>query len=80
MKATKAFNKGVIYVVGNYRLGAYGWPAGSYIEEVGTPNIGLYDQRLLLEWVQKHIGQVGGDASQVSAKGVSAGATLFYIT
>ncbi|KAK0727633.1 Alpha/Beta hydrolase protein [Lasiosphaeria miniovina] len=38
------------------------------------PNPGLYDQALLLDWVQKYVGQAGGDASQVSAWGESASA------
>ncbi|KAF5027024.1 hypothetical protein F66182_900 [Fusarium sp. NRRL 66182] len=63
-----------IFVAGNYRLGAFGWLAGSYMEEQGLPNAGLYDQRLLLEWVQQYIGQVHGDNSAVSAWGESAGA------
>ena len=66
----------MIFVTGNYRLGAFGWLAGSYMEdkEVGLPNAGLHDQRLLLQWVQDWIEQVGGNKSAVSAWGESAGA------
>lgn len=64
-----------IFVVGNYRVGAYGWLAGDYMQKVGQPNAGLYDQALLFEWVQKYIGQVNGDNKQVSAFGESAGAS-----
>lgn len=63
-----------IFVVGNYRVGAFGWLAGSYMEKVGQPNAGLYDQALLFEWVQKYINLVGGDRQRVSAWGESAGA------
>ncbi|PTB57004.1 hypothetical protein M431DRAFT_4098 [Trichoderma harzianum CBS 226.95] len=63
-----------IFVVGNYRVGAFGWLAGSYMEEVAQPNAGLYDQALLFQWVQEHIGKVKGDKSQISVWGESAGA------
>ncbi|KAF5671212.1 carboxylesterase family [Fusarium heterosporum] len=62
-----------IFVVGNYRLGAFGWLAGSIMEKQGLPNAGLYDQNLILQWVQKYIGQVNGDNTTVSAWGESAG-------
>ena len=68
-------NYTTIFVTGNYRVGAYGWLAGDYMQKVGQPNAGLYDQALLFEWVQKYIGQVNGDNKQVSAFGESAGAS-----
>ena len=74
LKAAQAFKQNAIFVAGNYRLGAYGWLAGTYIEDNGTPNVGLLDQRFLLNWTQNYIGQVGGDPSRVSAWGESAGA------
>jgi carboxylesterase type B len=70
----RASRYGAIFVVGNYRIGAFGFLAGSYMEKVGQPNAGLYDQALLLEWVQKYISLVGGDPRHVSAWGESAGA------
>ncbi|KAL9110951.1 MAG: hypothetical protein Q9227_004566 [Pyrenula ochraceoflavens] len=70
----EASNQNLIFVAGNYRLGAFGWLAGSYMEKAGLPNAGFYDQRLLLEWVQKYIGKVGGNPQAVSAWGESAGA------
>lgn len=47
----------VVYVAGNYRLGAFGWLAGTSVEndESATANAGLYDQRMLLKWIQKYI-------------------------
>jgi carboxylesterase type B len=60
-------------VTGNYRLGAYGFLAGEYMEENAQPNAGLHDQRLILDWVQKYIGQIGGDKSAVNVWGLSAG-------
>lgn len=44
------------------------------MEKQGLPNAGLYDQRAALQWIQDYIGLVGGDKSQVSAWGESAGA------
>ncbi|KAF5626998.1 carboxylesterase family [Fusarium sp. NRRL 52700] len=69
----RASNYSTIVVAGNYRLGAFGWLAGSFMEKNGLPNAGLYDQNLLLRWVQKYIGQVHGDNKTVSAWGESAG-------
>ncbi|KAL8645980.1 MAG: hypothetical protein Q9226_007059 [Calogaya cf. arnoldii] len=64
----------VIFVSSNYRLGAYGFLAGSTMERDGLPNAGLYDQRAVLHWIQDHIHLVGGDKTKVSAWGESAGA------
>lgn len=64
----------VIFIAGNYRLGAFGWLAGSQMERDATPNAGLYDQRLVLQWVQDYVHLIGGDKSRVSAWGESAGA------
>ncbi|EEU44553.1 uncharacterized protein NECHADRAFT_85213 [Fusarium vanettenii 77-13-4] len=64
-----------IFAAGNYRLGAYGWLAGDYMQSAGQTNAGLYDQALLFDWVQLYIGQLNGDKDQVSALGESAGAS-----
>lgn len=44
------------------------------MEKDGLPNAGLYDQRAALQWIQDYIGLVGGDKTEVSAWGLSAGA------
>lgn len=64
---------GVIYVALNYRLGAFGWLSGPTFQEDGTANLGLYDQRLALEWVQNSIHLFGGDKNRVTVFGESAG-------
>ncbi|KGO43537.1 Carboxylesterase, type B [Penicillium expansum] len=65
---------GIIYVGVNYRLGVFGWLSGQKFQsEGGLPNAGLYDERLALEWVQRHITKFGGDPSRVTVMGVSAG-------
>jgi carboxylesterase type B len=73
----KASKYQTIYVAGNYRVGAYGWLAGHYMQNTGSTqtNAGLYDQALLFEWVQTYISQVNGNKDQVSAYGESAGAS-----
>ncbi|KAF4873142.1 Secreted lipase [Colletotrichum siamense] len=68
-----ASNYQTIFVAGNYRLGAYGWLSGDFMQKNAQPNAGLDDQALLFEWVQKYINKVSGDASQVSAWVESAG-------
>lgn len=44
------------------------------MESDGLPNAGLYDQRAALQWIQSYVSLVGGDPTQVSAWGESAGA------
>jgi carboxylesterase type B len=53
----KASKDNFIYVAGNYRLGALGFLAGTSMEkeESATTNVGFYDQRAVLEWIQKYI-------------------------
>lgn len=66
-------SSGVIYVSMNYRLGAFGFLSGPTFQENGTANLGLYDQRLALDWVQKNIHLFGGDPNRVTVFGESAG-------
>ncbi|RDW57034.1 hypothetical protein BP6252_13906 [Coleophoma cylindrospora] len=65
--------EGVVYVAFNYRLGLFGFLSGPTFQQEGTPNAGLYDQRLALDWIQKNIRLFGGDASRVTVMGESAG-------
>lgn len=64
--------QGVIFVSLNYRLGMFGFLSGP--DGDLTKNAGLLDQRLALEWVQEHISLFGGNKSQVTLIGESAGA------
>jgi len=67
-------NGDVIYVAMNYRLGALGFSSGpTFNAQGGTSNVGLYDQRFALEWVQKKIHLFGGDKNRVTVVGLSAG-------
>lgn len=63
----------VIYVEIQYRLGAFGFLAGNAVGKDGNYNVGLLDQRLALEWVQRHIKAFGGDPQRVTIWGGSAG-------
>jgi len=66
---------GLVAVSINYRLGALGWIAGPSVEKEGVTNLGLWDQRFALQWVQDNIHLFGGDKKQVNAWGESAGAS-----
>lgn len=68
-------NNNLIFVAMNYRLGAYGFLAGTTMERDGLPNAGLWDQRAAFQWVRDHIALLGGDPTRVTAMGESAGAS-----
>lgn len=46
----------------------------------GAVNAGLLDQTFALQWVQSYIGLFGGNASQVTISGESAGGILTNTT
>ena len=71
-------DKDVVLVNIHYRLSSLGFLC------LNTPeshsNVGLLDQVLALQWVQKHIRSFGGDPSRVTVSGESAGgASVTYL-
>ncbi|KAF8261988.1 carotenoid ester lipase precursor [Lactarius quietus] len=69
-----ALEQPVVYVSLNYRLAAFGFLASQEVKDARIGNLGLWDQRLALHWVQKYICEFGGDPSKVTIWGQSAGA------
>ncbi|KAM0098145.1 hypothetical protein ACP6JE_007359 [Aspergillus fumigatus] len=74
-----------IIVMPAYRLGVFGFLSSSEIEQDATyvgetvGNHGFWDQRLALEWTRDNIALFGGNPSQVTISGYSAGAySVFY--
>ncbi|KAH8831768.1 Alpha/Beta hydrolase protein [Flagelloscypha sp. PMI_526] len=64
----------IVYVSFNYRVTGFGFMPGKEIKAAGVGNLGLQDQRLALRWINKYIGQFGGDPTKVTIFGESAGA------
>ncbi|XP_055603862.1 uncharacterized protein LOC129752094 [Uranotaenia lowii] len=69
--------EGVVVVTFNYRLGPLGFLCLPSMEIYG--NMGLKDQRLVLKWVHDNIRRFGGDRSNVTIFGESAGAASVHI-
>ncbi|KAJ7430525.1 Alpha/Beta hydrolase protein [Mycena galericulata] len=59
-----------IVVTINYRLNIFGFPNARGLSE---QNLGILDQRMALEWVRDNIASFGGDPSQITQWGQSAG-------
>lgn len=68
-----ANDKGFIGVGIQYRLGAFGFLSSDEVGRLGVVNAGLRDQMFALQWVQSYIHLFGGNASQVTIAGESAG-------
>ncbi|XP_067851463.1 cholinesterase-like [Heptranchias perlo] len=73
-----AYIENVIVVSMNYRLGALGFLALSGSRDV-LGNMGLFDQRLALKWVQDNIAAFGGNPRIVTLFGESAGAASIHL-
>lgn len=73
---TKFAKDGVIQVDIEYRVNVFGFAAFEEMEEKYgyLGNAGLLDQIASLKWVQKNIGNFGGDKNNVTLCGESAGA------
>jgi para-nitrobenzyl esterase len=80
---TTLAEKGVIVVTANYRLGALGFLAHPQLDNESvhnsSGNYGLLDQVATLKWVQRNIGAFGGNSSQVTIFGQSAGGESILI-
>lgn len=66
----------VVFVSFNYRLGRFGFfahPALSTFENDALGNYAMMDQVAALKWVKQNISEFGGDPSQVTIMGESAG-------
>jgi len=69
-------DRGVILVNINYRMGVFGFLASEDLRREGggaAGNYGLMDMVAALEWVRGNIAQFGGDPSNVTIFGESAG-------
>lgn len=74
---TNLAHHGVIVVSMNYRLGIFGFFAGSGLAAASphhaAGNYGLMDQSAALRWVHNNIAAFGGDPNKVTVFGESAG-------
>ncbi|MBE7088442.1 MAG: carboxylesterase family protein [Clostridiales bacterium] len=70
--------QGVVFVSIQYRVGVFGFLATEALqseqENSGAGNYGILDQIKALEWVQDNIKTFGGDPTNVTIMGQSAGA------
>lgn len=67
----------VVVVTANYRLGPIGFLATD--DDTSKGNYGLWDQRMVIQWVHDNIASFGGDPHRVTLFGESAGgASSFY--
>ena len=69
----------IIWVVPNYRLGAFGWLAGNTVEKYGTPNAALYDQRLVFQFVQITLGKSRETAIKSAPGAILQGLVRLFI-
>lgn len=80
---TALAEKGVVVVTPNYRVGALGFLAHPELDAESPYNVsgnyGLLDQIAAMQWVQKNIGEFGGDPSRVTIFGQSAGGESILI-
>ncbi|KAH9821935.1 Alpha/Beta hydrolase protein [Melampsora americana] len=73
MNRAKSTQKPFIWVSVNWRKYAFGFLGGKEIAAADAANLGLKDQRLAMEWVQKYIANFGGDPKRVTLYGSNLG-------
>ncbi|KAJ7056266.1 alpha/beta-hydrolase [Mycena amicta] len=73
VEASVANGHPMIFVSMNYRVASFGFLGGSELENEGSLNLGMRDQRLALHWVQENIARFGGDPRKVTVQGERAG-------
>ena len=66
----------VILVTFNYRLNLFGFLSTGDQQLEG--NVGLYDQALLLDWIDENCSAIGGDRQRITVAGHSIGASYAY--
>lgn len=69
-----AANQDVVVVTINYRLNVFGFVNSPELS-LAENNLGFYDQRLALSWVQDNIAAFNGDPEKVTIFGESSGST-----
>ncbi|XP_075740887.1 cholinesterase [Rhipicephalus microplus] len=67
-----ALHADAVVVVPNYRLGPFGFLNGRIVDVTG--NVGLYDQKVALDWVKENIEFFGGNPEDIVPVGHDAGA------
>ncbi|KAF5349361.1 hypothetical protein D9758_011788 [Tetrapyrgos nigripes] len=65
-------NQDILIVTLNYRTNVFGFPSSPDLPLRGN-NLGFFDQELAMTWVQQNIANFGGDPTQVTIMGQSAG-------
>lgn len=65
----------IVVVALNYRLDVAGFLGGLTGTMAASGNAGLMDQAAAMKWVQRNISKFGGDPTQVTIAGESAGAS-----
>ena len=61
-----------MFVTVDYRVGGFNYMHGREIQDEGSSNLGLLDQRLRLEWVADNITSFRGGCNTVTIWGESA--------